>query len=219
MKKRSKDREPELIQYKLEYSLNDGFPAERFFMALSPKEALEQLLLTCIKSSPFDNFNEQEKEILAEAFSYGSTDLLKKPDLLVIPEALPDKDFPEPESLPPPESKQPIQNESESGENLDFFNTPEEGNQTSPIPEVKPDPAEEYRAKQKERLEEINRAKDKNKSLMEEFENLKSRMSDALNWFKEKLAILTFEEYNRWIDKWISIEYPFSETIIEEEDS
>ena len=54
---------------------------------------------------------------------------------------------------------------------------------------------------------------------MEEFENLKSRMSDALNWFKEKLAILTFEEYNRWIDKWISIEYPFSETIIEEEDS
>ena len=122
--KRSKDREPELIQYKLEYSLNDGFPAERFFMALSPKEALEQLLLTCIKSSPFDNFNEQEKEILAEAFSSGSTDLLKKPDLLVIPEALPDKDFPEPESLPPPESKQPIQNESESGENLDFFNTP-----------------------------------------------------------------------------------------------
>ena len=61
-------------------------------MALSPKEALEQLLLTCIKSSPFDNFNEQEKEILAEAFSSGSTDLLKKPDLLVIPEALPDKD-------------------------------------------------------------------------------------------------------------------------------
>ena len=51
---------------------------------------------------------------------------------------------------------------------------------------------------------------------MEEFENLKSRMSDALNWFKEKLAILTFEEYNRWIDKWISIEYPFSKTIIEE---
>ena len=109
MKKRSKDREPELIQYKLEYSLNDGFPAERFFMALSPKEALEQLLLTCIKSSPFDNFNEQEKEILAEAFSSGSTDLLKKPDLLVIPEALPDKDFPEPESLPPPAPIQPRQ--------------------------------------------------------------------------------------------------------------
>ena len=147
--KRDQDREPELIQYKLEYSLNDGFPAERFFMALSPKEALEQLLLTCIKSSPFDNFNEQEKEILAEAFSSGSTDLLKKPDLLVIPEALPDKDFPEPESLPPPESKQPIQNESESGENLDFFNTPEE--EIKLLPFGKPTP-EEYRAKQKERL-------------------------------------------------------------------
>ena len=63
-------------------------------MALSPKEALEQLLLTCIKSSPFDNFNEQEKEILAEAFSSGSTDLLKKPDLLVIPEHFPTKTFP-----------------------------------------------------------------------------------------------------------------------------
>ena len=185
-------------------------------MALSPKKLWSNYFLRTKVVRSIILMNRKRK--LAEAFSSGNRST-EKPDLLVIPEALFDKDFPEPESLPPPESKQPIQNESESGENLDFFNTPEEGNQTSPIPEVKPDPAEEYRAKQKERLEEINRAKDKNKSLMEEFENLKSRMSDALNWFKEKLAILTFEEYNRWIDKWISIEYPFSEPIIEEEDS
>ena len=91
----------------------------------------------------------------------------------------------------------------------DFFNsTFQKEEQTLTIQEVKPDPAAEHRKKQEERLEEIALIQSKNEARIQEFENLRGKVGQVLEWFEAKLSILTFEEYNRWIDKWISIEFP-----------
>ena len=210
--KRKKEREPELIQYRVEYTLNDDFPVERFFMSLNPKDALSQLCHICIKSSPFDDLKQGELDLFTQAFSNINIDTLERPDLLPVPDPIPDEDFPEPETETEPEKIEGIVNTADDPNDQtaeDFFNTTfqqEEQNLTTPV--VKPDPAAVHRKKQEERLEEIALIQSKNKARIQDFENLREKVGQVLEWFGAKLSIITFEEYNRWIDKWISIEYP-----------
>ena len=138
--KKNNEREPDLIQYRLEYCLNDDLPSERFFMATDPRDALSQLAYSCIKYIPVDSLNEEEQDSFAKAFANPTKPFVQAPDLLPIPEPIPDIDFPEPEpELPPAEpEKTEEQNEhgeenkanrSESSENLDenLENTIDEG--------------------------------------------------------------------------------------------
>lgn len=212
--KRKKEREPELLQYRIEYSLNDDFPVERFFMSLNPKDALSQLCHICIKSSPFDDLKQGELDLFTQAFSNPDTITLERPDLLSVPDPIPDEDFPEPEPEPEPKKIESVENEEndQDFENTeDFFNsTFQEEEHTLTPPQVIPDPAAEHRKKQEERLEEITQIQSKNEALVREFENLRGKVTQVLEWFDTKLSIITFEEYNRWIDKWISIEYPLA---------
>ena len=212
--KRKKEREPELLQYRIEYSIDDNFPTERFFMSLNPKDALSQLCHICIKSSPFDDLKQGELDLFTQAFSNPDIDTLERPELLPVPDPIPDEDFPEPEPEPELEPEK-----IEEGENTkddpddepaeDFFNsTFQQEEQTPTPPEIKPDPAAEHRKKQEERLEEIALIQSKNEARLQEFENLRGKVGQVHEWFEAKLSILTFEEYNRWIDKWISLEYP-----------
>ena len=92
--KRKKEREPELLQYRIEYSIDDNFPTERFFMSLNPKDALSQLCHICIKSSPFDDLKQGELDLFTQAFSNPDIDTLERPELLPVPDPIPDEDFP-----------------------------------------------------------------------------------------------------------------------------
>ena len=210
--KRKKEREPELLQYRIEYSIDDNFPTERFFMSLNPKDALSQLCHICIKSSPFDDLKQGELDLFTQAFSNPDIDTLDRPELLPVPDPIPDEDFPEPEPEPEPEKTEEseiTEDDPDDETTEDFFNsTFQQEEQTPTPPEVKPDPAAEHRKKQAERLEEIALIQSKNEARTQEFENLKGKVAQVLEWFEAKLSILTFEEYNRWIDKWISLEYP-----------
>ena len=76
--KRKKEREPELLQYRIEYSVDDNFPTERFFMSLNPKDALSQLCHICIKSSPFDDLKQGELDLSTQAFSNPDIDTINK---------------------------------------------------------------------------------------------------------------------------------------------
>ena len=59
--KKNNEREPDLIQYRLEYSLNNDLPSERFLMATDPRDALSQLAYLCIKHIPVDNFTKEQE--------------------------------------------------------------------------------------------------------------------------------------------------------------
>ena len=90
--KKNNEREPDLIQYRLEYCLNDDLPSERFFMATDPRDALSQLAYSCIKYIPVDSLNEEEQDSFAKAFANPTKPLVQAPDLLPVPEPIPDID-------------------------------------------------------------------------------------------------------------------------------
>ena len=157
--KKNNEREPDLIQYRLEYCLNDDLPSERFFMATDPRDALSQLAYSCIKYIPVDSLNEEEQDSFAKAFANPTKPFVQAPDLLPIPEPIPDIDFPEPEpELPPAEpEKTEEQNEHGDGDSEEgFLGMSQENESENETPDLqpKPDPAAEHKAKQDDSLSE-----------------------------------------------------------------
>jgi hypothetical protein len=206
--KKPKDREPDLIEYRLEYFMNDDLPSERFFMATCPRDALSQLAYSCIKHIPIDNLSEQEQDGFAKSFSNPSSPFIEEPKLLPVPDAIADIDFPEPE--PEPQIQEELNNIEENNglqNEGDFSDSTNESIPTPPL-EHKPDPAIEHQNKQMERLNEISEIQIKNQKLMEEYENLCAKVRKIMEWFCPRITVQTFEEHNRWSDSWAAIDYP-----------
>jgi len=175
--KNNSEREPDLIQYRLEYFLNDDLPSERFFMATNPRDALSQLAYSCIKHIPVDSLSQNEQDCFVKAFSDPSKPFLEKPDLLEVPKPIPDIDFPESEP-PTPATDEKTSDESNQDDFsedgfMDIQNT--ESADSTPDLQPKPDPATEHRTKQEERLAEIAKLEKQNQELLERYEKLKNK--------------------------------------------
>ena len=220
--KKSQEKEPDLVEYRLEYSMNDDLPSERFFMATDPRDALSQLAYSCIKHIPVDNLSEEEQDSFAKAFSNPNSPFKEKPELFNVPDPIPDIDFPEPEPVNEVEIDEQAKGE-EDGQQPDdeegFLIPPEQQGQENSMTSVdtKPDPAAEHRLKQEERLSEIAQIEAKNKKLIEGYQKLSGKTRRIMEWFTARILIQTFEEHNRWTDSWSTIEYPLIEENEEEE--
>jgi hypothetical protein len=217
--KNNSEREPDLIQYRLEYSLNDDLPSERFFMATNPRDALSQLAYSCIKHIPVESLSENEQDCFVKAFSDPSKPFLEKPDLHEVPKPIPHIDFPEPEP-PRPAADEKSSNESSQDDfPEDRFGDIQDTKPADATPDLqpKPDPAAEYKSKQEERLAEIAKLEKQNQELLHRYEKLKNKTHRIMEWFTPRIEIMTFEEHNRWADSWTSIEYPLASD--EEDDS
>ncbi len=203
--KKKKKSEPDLFEYRIEYSLNNSLPAKRFFMALNPKNALSQLAYTCIKSTPFSNISQAQCDLFVKAFSNLSTDFMSPPELLGVPEPIPNQESPELD--PAPEIVKPQDAPVDNSEDTITSESQEEELQSIQV-ETKIDSNTEYLEKQNVRLEQIVIIEKKNHVKLKEYENLKSDIDNMLEWFVSNISILLFEEYNRWAEKWYTIEYP-----------
>ena len=220
--KKSQEKEPDLVEYRLEYSLNDDLPSERFFMATDPRDALSQLAYSCIKFIPVENLSEEEQDSFAKAFSNPNSPFKEKPQLFNVPEPIPDIDFPEPE----PVKEVEIDEQAKGGEDGQqpneeegFLISPEQQGQENSMmsAETKPDPAAEHRVKQDERLSEIAQIEAKNQKLIEDYQKLNGKTRRIMEWFTPRISIQTFEEHNRWTDSWSTITYPLISEDEEEE--
>ncbi len=209
--KKDHKREPDLIQYRLEYSFNDDLPSERYFMATDPRDALSQVAYSCIKHIPVDSLTEIEQDCFVRAFSNPTKPFLQKPQLLFVPAPIPDIDFPEPEPMQPspdPETSEEQRQGSDLEQGFpDIAQNNESENEAHEL-QPKPDPAAEHKTKQKERLVQIAEIEKNNQALLERYEKLSHKTTKILEWFAPRIEIITFEEHNRWTDSWTSIEYP-----------
>ncbi len=210
--KKNQDREPDLIQYRLEYSFNDDLPSERYFMATNPRDALSQVAYSCIKHIPVNSLTEIEQDCFVKAFSNPSKPFLEKPELLTVPVPIPDIDYPEPEPTTPTVEPEPSGEENQENFSEDEFvdNQNNESGLSNTDLQPKPDPAAEHKAKQEERLSEIEKIKNQNQLMNEKYEKLISKTRKIIEWFTPRIEIITFEEHNRWTDSWTSIEYPLA---------
>lgn len=204
--KKKKEREPDLIQFKIECSFNEDLPLEKFFMAHNREEALAQLAYSFIKQLPFKSIDEEQRDCFIKAFVDPTKPFLTKPKLAPVPEPIPDMDFPEPE----PESIEVKTEKEENGEEEEplVSSPPDETPDPTVELQPKPDPAAEHLAKQQKRLAEIEEIEKHNQLLWENYEKLIDHTNQMIAWFTPRLQILVFEEYNRWSDSWNPIDYP-----------
>ena len=209
--KKNNEREPDLIQYRLEYSLNADLPSERFLMATDPRDALSQLAYLCIKHIPVDNFTEEEQQCFAKAFANPSKSFIDKPELSAVPDPIQDIEFPEPEPEPPSKETVTPKEEDINGDTEEGFlgmSEEEDSGNTAPDLQPKPDPAAEHKAKQDERLAQIAEIEKHNRIIVEQHEKLVTKTQRILEWFTPRIEIFIFEEHNRWSDSWTKLEYP-----------
>jgi hypothetical protein len=247
MSSKTREREPDLIQFRIEYTVDEDLPVESFFMAEDANDAIKTFGRSCLKYLNDRNLSGLSVDCFVNAYANPGKPFLEPPEMVPILEALPEfKDSAEDitkNEIPEMKQEQNLDSgeffaESKS-ENSEEHYTPDlfkgsdaegekkivgktssEVNIFAAAPEeAKPDPAIEYAMKKKAREEEIIQAKSENERRSNEFESLCSIALQQVDELNEKLTILQIDEHNRWSDEWVSVPYPLVEKTVENEES
>jgi hypothetical protein len=224
-----REREPDLIQFRLEYVLDDDLPVEKFFMATDAKNAVRMFAHSCQKFLSEQNMNEQAIDCFAKAFAHPGKSFLDPPEMIPVPEEIPkyikSQEEVEQEAAKIQSAKKALVEESSPP--ADPFMQAEDGEDGSPpaeenifagpAKEEKADPAIEHAAKKAKREGEILEARKENEKRQTEYENLSGTVLRLVKELNEKLSAIAFEEHDRWADKWNTLAYPLEEAGEEEQ--
>ena len=218
-----REREPDLIQFRLEYVLDDDLPVEKFFMATDARNAIGMFAHSCQKFLSEPNISDQALDCFAKAFAHPGKSFLEPPEMIPVPEEIPEYVKSQEELEQEAAAVQSAMEDvvEESSPPADPFMQAEGGEQGSPPAEenvfaapakdAKPDPAIEHARKKAERDEEIRQAEAENERRKTEYENLSGTISRMVGELNGKLSVIAFEEHDRWADKWNPIAYPLEE--------
>jgi len=219
--KKKHEREPEQIQYHFEYAIGEDLPVEIYLTATVQEEAIRSFARHCIRFLEAKNLSEEQQEAFLNAVLQTEDSSKHLPGILPVPERLPDlelpKDPPEPsskeiEEAPVSEPKDPLS--EDNAEVGGFGSGPSEEQDATelfaPQPS-KPDPHEEHKRKQIERESEIERINQHNAAIIDKHQRLTGEALSQAQWLRGQLSVLTFEEHNRWSDKWTALPHPFSD--------
>ena len=219
--KKKHEREPEQIQYHFEYAIGEDLPVEIYLTATVQQEAIRSFARHCIRFLEAKNLSDEQQEAFLNAVLQTEDSSKHLPGILPVPERLPDLELPldppEPSSQEIPETpvSEPQDPFSEDNPEVGGFGiVPSEDQEASelfaPQPS-KPDPHEEHKRKQLERESEIKRIEQHNAAIIDKHQRLTGEAHNQAQWLKGQLSVLTFEEYNRWSDKWTVLPHPFSD--------
>ena len=223
-----REREPDLIQFNIEYVLDDDLPVEKFFMGLDARDAIRMFAHSCQKFLSEQNMSDQAIDCFARAFASPEESFLDPPEMIPVPEEIPEYEKPageEPaevqrakealvEESPPPSD--PFMQAEDGEEGSPFAQKVEENIFATPTKEAKPDPAIEHARKKTERAEEILEAKKENEKRNTKYENLSGMVLRMVKELNDRLSIIKFEEHDRWADKWNPLSYPLPEEALED---
>ena len=219
--KKKHEREPEQIQYHFEYAIGEDLPVEIYLTATVQEEAIRSFARHCIRFLETKNLSDEQQEAFLNALLQTEDSSKHLPGILPVPERLPDLELPED---PPEPSSQEIQETpvSEPKDPLSDDNAEVGGFGRGPSEEQdatelfapqpsKPDPHEEHKREQLERESEIERINQHNAAIIDKHQRLTGEALSQAQWLKGQLSVITFEEHNRWSDKWTALPHPFSD--------
>jgi hypothetical protein len=246
MSSKTREREPDLIQFRIEHMLDEDLPVESFFMAKDANDAIKMLARSCLKYLVDRNLSNLSVDCFVNAYANPRQPFLEQPEMVPVLETLPEfkgsaeditkNEFPElkqEENLDSEEcfvesnsekseehsTPDPFKDSNAEEEKKIKGKTSNEDNIfAAASEEPKPDPAVEHAMKKKARDEEIIQAKLENERRRNEFESLRSIALQQVDELNEKLSILQIDEHNRWSDEWVSVPYPLIEQDVENEE-
>jgi len=158
--KKSRERVPEQVEFRIYYEFDGNLPVEKFFMATDPHGALKALAHSLVKPLTTEVMSEAQIESFTNAFANPHDLFPPSPEIIPFPEEIEDMEFPEEEeeeqAVEASLAEQPI-DQAPSDPFMDS-DSPAEGSPVSepaeeenlfsePPKEKKPSPAEEHARK------------------------------------------------------------------------
>ncbi len=217
--RKKKEREPDFFQFSVEYSLDNDSPVERHYMALNSTDALKMFAHGMMKPMFGKIFEESQVESFQKAFAIPDNKLDGEPDLIPVPDPLPELELPdvEEEALnadPSPEDLPETKGDSGNSEESSFGEVPEneehifEMSQIADNKPKKPDPVALHKEKMREREAEIDEINRKNELIMQRHKNSLGLTLEMMEQVNNRLEVLNFSQYNRWADRWEKLSFP-----------
>ena len=218
--KKKREREPDLIEFKVNYTLDDDFPVEKYFMAYNSTDALKSFAQSCAKHLSEKTISDIEMSCFTTAFATPNEPYIEKPEIIPLPKPIPELDeseleiieevnIEEPltkldadtESLAPPDAiHSEVNNMQESTEEIDIS--------PQPIKVEKVDPRKEHAELKAEYSNKVNIISAKNKKILDNYENLITITNQRIIKINQRIKIVEISEYFKWSDKWIDVPSP-----------
>ncbi len=213
------EREPDLIEFKINYTLDEDLPVEKYFMAYNSTDALKAFAQSCLKFLYNKNLSELELNCFLESYAKPEEIYLEKPELISDPKPIPEIDE---AVLKDYEDQKKKENESESaeisadsdGSNSDQVNElghkeEEIDNFAVPVEKIAAvDPRIGHAELEAKREKELQTISDQNKRNLDNFEYLNTKTSQRIKEINQRIKIVEFSEYFKWSDKWVDASIP-----------
>jgi hypothetical protein len=211
--KKKREREPDLIEFKVNYTLDGDIPVEKYFMAYSANEAIKSFAHSCVKFLSEKKFSDIEMSCFTNAFTSPTEPYLTKPNENALPKPIPALDEAElvkfeeikkeelltEQALSNPESEE-ANSPLGTAEEIDIF--------TPPVKVEKVDPRVEHAERLALYSKKVNAITAENKKILESYESLIFKTNQRITEINQRINIIEISEYFKWSDKWIDVPIP-----------
>jgi hypothetical protein len=211
--KKKREREPDLIEFKVNYTLDGDIPVEKYFMAYNANEAIKSFAHSCVKFLSDKNFSDIEMSCFTNAFTSPTEPYLTKPNENALPKPIPALDEAElvkfeeikkeelltEQALSNPESEE-ANSPLGTAEEIDIF--------TPPVKVEKVDPRVEHAERLALYSKKVNAITAENKKILESYESLIFKTNQRITEINQRINIIEISEYFKWSDKWIDVPIP-----------
>ena len=213
------EREPDLVEFRVNYTLDDDLPVEKYFMAYNSKDALKAFAQSCVKFLNEKNLSEIELSCFLESYANPEEFCIEKPELISDPKPVPELDEEvlknyeeqkkkEIESKSTPDkvdaevsNTDQMIGQDQSDEYVDNFAVPVQ-KKTIVDPRIE---HAELKAKREQDLQIIS---EQNKKNLENYEYLTAKTSQRIQTINQRIQIIEFSEFFKWSDKWVDLPLP-----------
>lgn len=216
--KKKREREPDLIEFKVIYTLDEDIPVEKYFMAYNANEAIKSFAQSCLKFISEKTMSDIEISCFTNGFATPKEPFLTKPNINPLPKVIPELDEAEIAKFEQTKKEKtvtesetnavapsdPISEEADnplgSTEEVDIF--------TQPVKVEAVDPRVEHSERMAEYSKRVNTINAKNKKILESYEALIFNTNQRIKKLNQRINIIEISEYFKWSDKWIDVPIP-----------
>ena len=213
------EREPDLIEFKVNYTLDEDLPVEKYFMAYNSTEALKAFAQSCVKFLDEKKLPDVELNCFLNSYAKPGETFINKPELIPAPEPIPElddsilKEYEDKKRKEAENELAPVLNNSDSSDSVELGASEQLNEQTdnfsAPVKkEALIDPRTVHAELEARRDKEIQTISDKNKRSLENFEYLTTKTNQRIRVINHRIKIVEFSEYFKWSDKWVDAPLP-----------
>jgi hypothetical protein len=220
------EREPDLIEFKVNYTLDGDLPVEKYFSSYNSTDALKAFAQSCVKYLAVKQISDLEMRCFTSAFANPEEQYLEQPAPIPLPDPIPELDQSELDSLEIEFTEEPITevettslagNDGNQGiegaaqevvEEIDIFAPPVTKSE-------KVDPRLEHAELEAEYSANVSNIQIENQKNLEEYKNLILKTNLRIKEILQRINILEVSEYFKWSDKWTDVPLPTYSSLVQ----